>query len=192
MSGKIPRPTELAHQLIRAHVHPGDTVVDATVGNGHDTLFLAQCVGKPGKVYGFDIQQQAIDSTAEKTADMPQVELHLLGHQHLSTVVEPGVAAVMFNLGYLPSGDKKVITQPGTTILAVEAALSVLSPSGIVTIVIYPGHAGGDTEAAELEKWASDIGKDSFQIENYRPPGSPSHSPYLITVRLLDRLSEPR
>lgn len=177
------RPTELAHRLIRGHVNSGDTVVDATVGNGHDTLFLANCVGESGKVHGFDIQQQAIESTGLRTAECPQVELHQIGHEKMDTVVDSKIAAAMFNLGYLPSGDKAVITRPQTTLLAIQKALDLLASNGLITIVVYPGHEGGESETDAIGNWITSQKESEVVVANYRSEDSPSHAPYLIEIR---------
>ena len=55
-----------AHNSIKKVLHPGDIAIDATIGNGHDTLFLVEQVYPSGLVFGFDIQQIAIESTKEK------------------------------------------------------------------------------------------------------------------------------
>ena len=99
------RATELAQLLLREKLQPGDVVVDATVGNGHDTLFLANEVGPTGRVFGFDVQQSALNNAAERLGDRPEVTLLHAGHETLAESLaernEPSVAAVMFNLGYL-------------------------------------------------------------------------------------------
>jgi predicted methyltransferase len=152
----FPRVTETAHDLVTRFVREGDHVVDATVGNGHDTRFLASLVGAAGRVDGFDIQSGAIEATARELHGLPQVNLHCLGHEHLREVVPGPVAAVMFNLGYLPSGDKTLVTRPDTTLAALDAAWELLkAPGGILSVVVYPGHAGGSDESLLVEAWFS-------------------------------------
>jgi 16S rRNA C1402 N4-methylase RsmH len=113
---------EKAHEMIESSVGVGDMVVDATLGNGHDTLFLAQCVGPTGKVIGFDVQQAALDATRKRLLvagiGESSFELHLESHVQILEYVPFGVSAVVFNLGYLPGADKSVITQVATTLEA--------------------------------------------------------------------------
>src|SRR5512137_106390 len=121
-----PRPTELAWTLLRGAVHAGDLVIDATAGNGHDTVFLAGCVGENGRVLAFDVQEAAIRSAMERVAAAgfsQRVEFHQVSHATMAIHAKPGsVAAVMFNLGYLPGDDHQLTTESAETITALEAA----------------------------------------------------------------------
>jgi hypothetical protein len=180
----FPRATEIAHLLVKERLRPGDHAVDATVGNGHDTLFLATCVGAAGLVDGFDIQEAAIANARERIGDCPPVSLHLCGHEEMETVVPPGVMVVMFNLGYFPSGDKTVITRPDTTLIALSISLKLLAVGGLLTIVIYPGHPGGADEAKQVGKWVNTLDPDHFRAIHYGPAETVTRvpSPYLIAV----------
>ncbi len=132
-------------------LQPGEVAVDATVGNGHDTLFLAQQVGAQGHVYGFDIQEEALARTRRRLEEAglrDRVTLLQMGHEHMAEAVPAAwhgrIGAVMFNLGYLPGGsDRTCITRPQTTVPALEAALRLLRPGGVLTVVAYRGHPGG-------------------------------------------------
>ncbi len=151
-----------ARNLIQSALTPGDTAVDATVGNGHDTLFLAECVGPRGRVVGFDIQPSALAETTRRlhAAGLDErVELLLRGHEEMSawfagSASLPRPMAVMFNLGYQPGGDRSVITRPETTLVALDSALDLVTPGGIITVVVYVGHAGGKAEAEAVLEWA--------------------------------------
>lgn len=163
MKSFFPRPTQQAQQWLSAVLSRGDVAVDATLGNGHDALFLAQQVGAEGMVYGFDVQQQALD---QSTALMQQQQISpqnfswfLASHVRLLEFVRAPVKAVMFNLGYLPGADHGCITRTEETLPALDAALELLSPGGLLTIVCYPGHVGGDEEAAAVREWAATQGE---------------------------------
>lgn len=181
-----------AHELVKARARPGDAAVDATAGNGVDTLFLARTVGSAGTVHAFDIQQAALDATRERLMrELPEegqasVQLHLASHDRMKELV-PGllhgqVAAVMFNLGYLPGADHSVITTPGTTLPALESALSLLRPGGVLTVAVYPGHEGGRAEADSVDAWAAGLAQASFQAMTYRFMNGRNDPPYLIAV----------
>lgn len=179
-----------AHYLIKQRVQPGDRVIDATIGNGHDTLFLADLVGDRGFVYGFDIQEQARKHTTERLVeaghDLDRIRLVLDSHenmlQHVPVSDHGQIAAIMFNLGYLPGADKSVITQPDSTLSALDSALELLRPQGIVTMVLYPGHDGGDIEAMAVENHTRQLPQSAAQVLCYRFLNNHPRAPYLIAI----------
>lgn len=177
----------MAHRVVADNVRPGDVVVDATLGNGHDTLFLARCVGNSGKVYGFDVQQDAINATHGRLAGAGVAEqvyqLHLEGHENMADYVPEEVQAVMFNLGYLPGGDKRRITQLVTTLLALQRALELLSPGGVVTVMCYPGHEGGEAESEAVSNLLSSAQREGFALECFERDGTGAASPFLLVAR---------
>jgi predicted methyltransferase len=167
---KQPPITQRAHELILEVLQPGDIAVDATIGNGHDTLFLAQAVGEKGKVYGFDIQQDALDATykrLQKHHMENRVSLFHAGHEVMPILlpenIKGSVKAIMFNLGYLPGGDKTRTTHISTTLSALEAALHLLNTGGRITILAYTGHPGGTEETNAIIEWANQIPNDLYQ-----------------------------
>jgi predicted methyltransferase len=181
------RLTELAHDVIAGHVHAGDTGIDATMGNGHDTLFLAQLVGKTGHVYAFDVQQQAIDQTRgrlEMSGAAEQVTLINGDHAKMAGLLPPGVAgsaaAVVFNLGYLPGGDKNVTTGAESTLNALDASLELIKPGGIISLLVYVGHAGGMKEHDAILEWLAGL-PGIFTWAN-RNPDCAAQSPKLYTI----------
>ncbi|MFF3921404.1 class I SAM-dependent methyltransferase [Paenibacillus lactis] len=181
-----------AHKLVSERLRAGEAALDATAGTGADTLFLARCVGSKGKVYAFDIQEEALELTRSRLAKEPQasigeVSLHLESHARMNSCVPEQlhgrIGAVMFNLGYLPAdtADKQIMTVPESTIAALESSLQLLRPGGIITIVLYPGHRGGDTEAAAVEAWAASLPWSTAQTIVYRGLQRPD-APYLIAL----------
>jgi len=181
----------MAQKLVAARVSSGDIVVDATCGNGVDTRVLADLVGKRGTVYGFDIQAQALEKTRERlevlASEGKLPELHLLLSSHADMLrqiklADHGkVSAVMFNLGYLPGADPAVITETGTTLEALEAAIVLLRPGGVLTAVLYPGHEGGGDEAAAVEQWSAALPQSVGQTIVYRMAQKPN-APYLVAI----------
>lgn len=211
-----------AQSLVKERARPGDTLIDATVGTGVDTLFLARVAGQTSRVYGFDVQEEALQQAARRLqADGICVEIgvsvlgagtrsggddagayarrsfnrsaaaarvKLLHRSHadmaaaLPAAVHGKVAAVMFNLGYLPGGDPAVITLPSSTLPALDAALRLLRPGGIVTAVLYTGHAGGAAEADAVCRWAESLPRGEAHVICYRPLNLHVHAPYLIAA----------
>ena len=179
-----------AHSLVSVAVSAGDTVIDATVGNGHDTLFLASLVGEHGGVIGFDIQEQAIAATEQRLLDagvkLDHVALHQASHAAMRELVPVEqtrrIASVMFNLGYLPGADKSLITQVKVTLDAIEQAAELLKSGGVLSVMCYPGHPGGDTEAAEVKKWLKALPKNEFTVSHYVREGHRQNSPFLLVA----------
>ena len=144
------RLTHIAHEVWASVLRPGDIAIDATAGNGHDTTFLARAVGPMGLVYAFDIQESAIQATRQtvqsKLSESERGRIHYVQKCHSQMQEEVGshkARVICFNLGYLPHGDKTVITTVQTTVHAVEAALEVLMPGGLLSILSYTSHPGG-------------------------------------------------
>jgi predicted methyltransferase len=170
-----------AHQLLsQKRVHPGDKAIDATLGNGNDVLLLAKLTGNQGRVYGFDIQRNEIPDASSF------VQLHLCSHADMEAVIPPAdqgsIAAVTFNLGYLPGAEQDIITQEASTLSALEASLRMLRKGGIVTIVLYTGHSGGSEEAQAVEAWAMQLSAAQFQVLRYQFINRAKHAPYLLAV----------
>ena len=145
-------------------LRPGDWACDATVGNGHDTCFLARCVGAEGRVWGFDCQAEAIAATRlrlETKGAHPQVTLAQANHAEMLRWLPPEApgrfGAVMFNLGYLPGGDKAVVTTRKNTVLALAQAWELLRPQGLLSVLCYRGHPGGVEEWEAVRAWAEGL-----------------------------------
>ena len=157
------RLVEQAHKEIEKVLSLGDQAIDATAGNGHDTLFLAQRVGKDGRVFAFDLQQKGIIKTTnllEENNLISQVSLFQKCHSKLSLAILPEfkgrIQAITFNLGYLPGGDKEIITKPESTVSALQAAYDYLSLDGIISLIAYRGHSGGQLEYEQIKKLISE------------------------------------
>lgn len=170
-------------------LRPGDTAVDATCGNGHDTLFLAQAVGPTGAVHAVDIQEAALVSTrARLEAGLaPQqrpatLALHRACHSRLQELVGSNVARVVaFNLGYLPSGDKALTTNAATSVAAVEAALEVVVPGGLVSILAYIGHPGGLQEYEAVKGLIAELSPSYWVVTETRLLNRPT-APILLLL----------
>lgn len=187
--------TQLAHLLIRSHLlsQPDSHLlaIDATVGNGFDTVFLAECVGAKGMVYGFDIQEmQEASRKATRQGMAERITFFQAGHEtmlaNLPHEVRGGVQAIMFNLGYLPHGDKNIVTMPQTTISALEQSLVLLARGGILSITCYPGHAVGKEETNAVSSWASALPKEEYRVLRCHCINQNGAPPELIVVTKFD------
>lgn len=187
----IPSILDFAHTLAAAGLESGGVAIDATVGNGHDTLFLVQEVGTGGRVIGFDVQVEALTATRDRVqsqAPDAAARLRLVhsGHETMRSHIEDddlgAVGAIMFNLGYLPGADHSVTTEPGTTRRALNVGLDLLRPAGVITIVAYPGHEGGEEETEAVAEWAASLPEDDFLVLSYQFANQPADPPRLYAV----------
>ena len=176
----------LAADYLRRCVREGDTVVDATMGNGGDTLFLCALVGETGRVIAFDVQAEAVARTRERLAQagmLKRARLLLAGHETMREHVQEPVQAVMFNLGWLPGAAHAVTTRVETTLAAVSAAVELLAPGGMATVCIYPGHEEGTRELGALIDYASALDVRRYNVLHHRFLCAPAHTPQLIVIQ---------
>ena len=176
----------LAADYMMRTIRPGDSVVDATMGNGKDTLFLCELVGESGHVYAFDVQAEAVERTRERVAEAgfaQRTTLLLAGHETMAEHVPACVQAVMFNLGWLPGAEHIVTTQTETTLRAVSAALDLIAPGGIVTVCVYPGHEEGTRELEALKAYVSGLSVRTFNVLYHSFVNASSQTPQLFLIQ---------
>ena len=174
----------LQKSFILTHLKPGDTAVDFTMGNGHDTLFLSQTVGAEGHVYAFDIQPRALEKTKELLDEngAENYTLILSSHHLVKDYVKTPIKAGTFNLGYLPGGGNKALTTKcETTMPAVEAAIDLLDHDGVLIIAVYPGHEEGSEEGKMLDAYFAGISRFKLCITKIQIINSPT-SPYFYVI----------
>lgn len=169
------RLTERVHLELEKLLRPGDIALDATAGNGHDSLAMAQLVGTEGQVFAIDLQTAAIVATRhrlERQGDGARFTLFEGDHRELlrSLAAErPGsFRAITFNLGYLPGGDKTITTQAEQTLPALDAAAVLLGPNGALFVTAYRGHPGGAKEAAAVADWMVGRNRTKWQVEQHK------------------------
>ncbi|CQR25340.1 SAM-dependent methyltransferase [Streptococcus varani] len=182
----IKRPIHLSHDFLAEILDKEAVAVDATMGNGNDTLFLTQ---RAKLVHAFDVQEQALEKTSQRLAEagLDNAQLHLIGHEHLDEFVKEPIRAAIFNLGYLPSADKSIITQPATTLVAIEKILERLEVGGRISIMIYYGHEGGDMEKDAVLEFIKKLPQDNFATMLYQPLNQINTPPFLIMVEKLTK-----
>ena len=177
---------KLAERYIKDSVLPGDTVIDATMGNGGDTERLCRLVGDTGKVYAFDIQEDALASTArrlEAAELLKRAKLILAGHEHMESYVKDSVQAVVFNLGWLPGGNHAVTTKAETTLEALQAALRLIRPGGLVSVRIYPGHGEGKRGRDRIVEWPGTLSVQRYNVLLHRFLNAGESTPVLVLIQ---------
>lgn len=187
---------EMAHWMLKDIIKTNDVVVDATMGNGYDTQFLAEL---GAKVYAFDVQEEALNATENRLDDAgiknqifkknlsnlltePSVNLILSGHEKLSEYVKEPIKAAIFNLGYLPKTDKSVVTKSDTTLTALDALTNQLVVGGRIAIMIYYGHEGGMEEKDAVIKWTSNLPQKDWEVTSYAPLNQIHTPPILVLI----------
>ena len=190
---RLPLATEWAHHALAEKIRAGAWVLDATAGNGHDTLFLARQVGSTGHVFSFDVQEEALQETRQRLVDAKIQEdrftLILKSHAHMKEALPMEVLgrieAVVFNLGFRPGGDKRMATECSSTVAALTSIPTLLAPGGVLTVVAYPGHASGKEEAEAVSRWMSALAPERFEVQNIRAINRMQPAPELwLALRL--------
>ncbi|RTQ93355.1 class I SAM-dependent methyltransferase [Lysinibacillus telephonicus] len=182
---KLQRVLQYAQYLLSSSIEKGEIAVDATAGNGHDTLFLAQLVGETGHVYSFDVQQLAVDTTIKRLTEhgvLDRADVILDGHQHISKYIHNEIAGAIFNLGYLPGSDHQVVTKGNTTIQAIEQLLNLLKIGGIIVLVVYHGHEGGKAERDEIMNFVSSLPQKYVHVLRYEFINQRNDPPFVIAL----------
>jgi len=180
---------DYAHHLLTESVQKGETVVDATCGNGYDSLFLSNIVGEKGQVLAFDIQAQAIQSTKEKLIEEERTNVTLIhdGHENLQDylVIQKNlkIGGAIFNLGYLPRSDKTIITKGESTVKAIETLLEYLKKNGLIVIVVYYGHEGGEEEKEFLLKYLLQLNQREYSVLRYGFINQKNNPPFILAVQ---------
>jgi SAM-dependent methyltransferase len=182
------RLTAAAASWIEVALFDGALAVDATVGNGYDALFLAHRVGPKGKVLGFDVQKAALAGARELlkfVGSIDRVSLIHDSHSRLADYLPAGAAiqGAMFNLGYLPRGNRQIITQPETTVMALNSVLEHLAERGRVTLLAYRGHEGGVQEYQELRQFLEQLPDDEWLVEELTSTSDSPIAPRLFRIQ---------
>lgn len=165
----IVKNTKLIKYLVEPYVSEGDLAVDATCGNGHDTLMLRRLVGDSGLVYAFDIQEAALEKSKERLSEAgfsgTGLRWILDSHENMDQYVEAGrPSAILFNLGYLPGGSREIQTTAAESAAAVEKAAILLRKGGLVAVTVYPGHEEGRREQAALHQLLREFSPKEFHV----------------------------
>ncbi|WP_437188090.1 tRNA (mnm(5)s(2)U34)-methyltransferase [Planctomicrobium sp. SH668] len=179
--------TQLAHDAVHNSLSAGGIAIDATAGNGHDTLRLAQRVTSAGHVWAIDLQAQAIEKTGQRLASNNITHATLVqgDHSQLKELVPSSLVgntcAIMFNLGYLPGGDHLITTDAQKSVAALQASVEFLKPQGVLTVITYRGHEGGAEEADAVENWGKALPTSGYDV-SFCPMEAPQLGPRLMVI----------
>lgn len=174
----------ISRLVMAASLRSGNVVVDATVGNGNDISYMLKKVGTSGFAYGFDVQNEAIESTRKKLSENGYKNYNLIldGHENIDSYVKEKINMAVFNLGYLPKFDHSIITKPETTIEAINKIMDLLEVGGKILISAYKGHDGGMEEYNEVKDMLSNIDQKDYNICEISFPNQANNPPSLFVI----------
>ena len=190
---KLERVIQYAQTLLRMSIEQGDIAVDATAGNGHDTVFLAELVGPTGYVYAFDVQKEAVDSTLLRVLDYAyedRVRVLNRGHETVDEFIDKEIGGAIFNLGYLPGSDHSIVTKPNTTVEAINKMIKLLKVGGMIVLVVYHGHEGGKEERDQVLRFVSELPQKYVHVLRYEFINQKNDPPFIIALEKVKPLPE--
>ncbi len=172
-----------SRSLMEENLKENDLVIDATTGNGKDSLFLLNIV-KNGYLFGFDIQNDAIDNTNNLLKDkFNNYTLFNTSHENMYELLKEysnKISLIVFNLGYLPKGNPCITTKSSATINAIENGLKLLNKKGHIVITIYPGHPEGLKESTDIKKYLDN--NTNYAYTEYHNTDNET-APYVINIK---------
>jgi len=178
------QPQNITGYYINNYLSPGDIAIDATAGNGHDTLKLCRAVTDTGKVFAFDIQKAALSETSKKLSEhgFSNAELICDSHSNMDKYVSMPVTAVIFNLGYLPGGDHTLQTKYETTIKAIEKSLNLISDDGFISVTVYYGKNSGTEEKEAVMEYLKNLNHKKYTVLCCDFHNRPNNPPITVII----------
>lgn len=176
----------LIDQYLEIFIEPNAIVIDATLGNGNDSYKIAQKMDQSGKLYGFDIQKEAIENSKELLQTLPQNRPEILliedSHANFKMHVTEAVDFIIYNLGYLPKGDKEITTLAKSTLESVQAGLEILADNGKMLIAVYHGHDAGKAEKIALEDYLQTLNQKKFNVLKQQFINQKNNPPFIYLI----------
>lgn len=178
--------TEWVHHFIREQVKPGEICMDATMGNGNDTVFLSRMVGPKGRVLAFDIQEQALRRTEERLKAehcSDNCQLILQSHEYMGEYAQEGsVSCITFNFGYLPGGNHSLATRAESSLRAIECGLKLLKKQGLMTLCVYSGGDSGFAEKDAILEYVRRLDPKEYLVIQSEYANRPNHPPVPVLI----------
>lgn len=170
-----------AHSIWKKHITSKSYVIDATCGNGHDALFILQ--QNPMHLFCIDIQEAALKNTQARVSRFQNFSLHFGCHSSFPMAIDP-IDLIVYNLGYLPGGNKGLTTQTETSLTSIENGIKLLNTNGLMSITLYPGHEEGEREEKKVLKHVSILSEKNFRVTSHRWVRA-SKAPSLLLIEKL-------
>ena len=156
---------------------------DMTVGKGNDSKYILDNTSVE-RLYGFDIQKEAEKAARNLIGKDERFIFHLESHEKVDNYIKEGLDLAVFNLGYLPGGDKEITTNYKSTIKSLEKTLGLMDPDGLIIITIYPGHPAGKLESERIEKFLNNLDSKKYAVMKLAYQNRPNNPPYIMVVQI--------
>lgn len=176
----------LIDQYLEMFIQPNSIVIDATLGNGNDSYKMAQKMDRTGKLYGFDIQESAIENSQKQLLNLPENRPEIIliqdSHANFHHHIQDPVNLIIYNLGYLPKGDKEITTLAESTLKSVQAGLELLTSYGKMLIAVYHGHDAGKAEKTVLEAYLQTLDQKQFNVLKQQFINQKNNPPFIYLI----------
>lgn len=167
MERTITNAVKCVKKIIKEHIKPDSICVDGTMGNGYDTSFMRSFLTGNGFIYAFDIQKQALEETQRKLElenQFSKVQLIHDGHENIDQYIQGPLDLVVYNLGYLPKGDKAITTTDDKSLESLKKAMKLLKKNGLIIMTVYPGHEAGKVELEVISNFLKTVSQKTYGV----------------------------
>lgn len=182
MDVKINNTKTLIEFFMKNYIDKIKVAVDMTVGNGFDSKNILEIL-QPEKLYCFDIQQEALDNSKILLEKYSNYELILENHKNFDKYVKENIDFAIYNLGYLPKGDKYITTNAEDVEESLKKLLDKLNSKGIIFITFYIGHSAGQIESLEISKFIQKLNQKEYTILKFTFENQKNNPPYVVMIQ---------
>lgn len=178
----INNPVKLSHYLIENRVENNIRACDMTAGNGKDSKFILDNKN-PKILYAFDIQKLSQERCKKLIGQRKNFKFILDDHKNIEKYIEEKIDLFIYNLGFLPKGDKSITTNYKSVIQSLKSCLNLLNENGLILITFYPGHDEGKNEEKYVGEFLKNLDQKTFQVIKYNFYNQINNPPFLISIR---------
>lgn len=178
----INNPVKLSHYLIENRVENNIRACDMTAGNGNDSKFILD-KKTPKILYAFDIQKLSQERCEKLIGQMDNFKFILDDHKNIEKYIEEKIDLFIYNLGFLPKGDKSITTNYKSVIQSLKSCLDLLNENGLILITFYTGHEEGKNEEKYVGEFLKNLDQKTFQVIKYNFYNQINNPPFLVSIR---------
>lgn len=168
--------------LIENYIKKASVAIDMTCGNGIDSKLILDSFDIK-KLYCFDIQQQALDNTKNLLKNYRNYEIILDNHKNFDKYIKENVDFAIYNLGYLPRGDKEITTNYIDVEESLNKLLNKLNKNAVIIITFYPGHLSGKIESKEVLTFLKKLNQKQYMILKFTFENQKNNPPFVVMIQ---------